>query len=169
MLLLASCESEQPQAKPSSSSTSPASPVSSSSSTQRPPLAPWIGELYRAAAAPYPTINAAACTAETPLADKACGEALTAMSNIASTTAQLLSRDTDAVTKQVVASAGQVKDIYSRLLAPIPCYGLSQAAQPPPELQADAQSICAEAADIVKKAWNNFLTDIEVVSGYHLR
>ncbi|MFF5477626.1 hypothetical protein ACFY5C_09820 [Streptomyces sp. NPDC012935] len=55
----------------------------------------------------------------------------------------------------VFLTTGAVQDGIDRLRGPIPCYGLSDAGEPPPPLRAEAESMWAEGADIFESEWGS--------------
>lgn len=105
------------------------------------------------------------CTTGTSLDDKDCGAALSAAAKVAADTERRLRREepeyADELYSAVFLTTSAVQGDLERLRHPIPCYGLSDEPQPPPPLRAEAESICAEAADIFKSEYGIFLGTVE--------
>jgi hypothetical protein len=125
-----------------------------------------VADAYKAAAAANPHVNFGLCTTATPLTDKTCGAVFTAASNVATATEQKLNALDPGTYAPVTAAADKFVTSLNQLELPIPCYGLGSAASPPPQLVAQAQSICAEAAGIAETEWRIFLSQIDILSGY---
>jgi hypothetical protein len=119
----------------------------------------------RAAMAAHPGVDLDRCDRQTPLNDKACGAALTAAGKVAADTARRLRaaspEHADLLYGGFFVLVDSFQDSLRRLRDPIPCYRLSRKPQPPPPLRAEAQSICAEGADIAKVKWRIILSQVE--------
>lgn len=113
----------------------------------------------------HPGADLDKCTRSTSLNDRECGAALTAAAKVAADTERRLRREepehADLLYSAVLLTTGPLQADIERLRHPIPCYGLSDEPQPPPPLRAEAESICAEAADIFKVEWRIFLSTVE--------
>jgi hypothetical protein len=125
--------------------------------------APEVRQAYDAAAASYPNLDPEVCTLTTRLGDETCGQALSAMNEIAGVTAQSLGAQNNPVHQPVLSAATDVGRSYAALLDPVPCYGLSEAQAPPPPLEEEARGLCAEGADIMKLSWNIFLSEVSLL------
>jgi hypothetical protein len=156
----ASGDAPPPVAPPSSAPPSASPTASASADTSH--LKQQQRDAFQAAMAAYPGADLDKCTLAAPLNDQACGAALTAASNVAADTALRLRASSpeyaDLLYPAVFTTADAVQDAVEQLRDPIPCYGLSNLPQPPPPLMAEAQSICAEGADIAKATWRIFLS-----------
>ncbi|WP_220447255.1 hypothetical protein, partial [Nonomuraea deserti] len=144
----------------------PSAGPSASGSPATPKVTRNVRDAFRAAMDAHPGAgNLDKCTRRTPLTSKACGRALAAAVKVATGTARRLrKRDpeyADLLYGAALLTAGEMQEMLTRLRDPIPCYGLSDAPQPPPPLRAEAQEICAEAADITKSTWRIFLAQVE--------
>ena len=174
MTLLAACgagSGGSPSATGSPSpapSTAPAAPTGtpSASVTSAPSSPPELTkdsrEALRAAMAAHPGADLDACTQETPLNDAACGAAITAADRVAADTARRLRQKFPehawTLHGSTLTTAAAFRSWLDKLRDPIPCYGLSDAPQPPPPLRQDARSICADAASIARDHWRLFLS-----------
>ncbi|MFV0138239.1 hypothetical protein ACLGIH_34735 [Streptomyces sp. HMX87] len=112
----------------------------------------------------HPGADLDKCTKSTALDDTDCGAAITAAEQVAADTERRLRQkdpeNAELLYGPALLTAGAVQDGVDRLRHPIPCYGLSDEPQPPPPLRAEAESICAEGADILKGEWRIFLTTV---------
>ncbi|WP_399139634.1 hypothetical protein Q3A86_19545 [Streptomyces sp. NBUA17] len=156
-----------PASSPASRPSSPA-PPSAPASSEPPttsPLARDIQAAFQAATKAHPGAALDTCTTDAPLDDADCGAALTAAGKVAADTERRLRQkdpeNADLLYGAALTTAGAVQDGLARLRHPIPCYGLSEAPQPPPPLHAEAESICAEAADLTRSEWGIFLSTVE--------
>jgi hypothetical protein len=165
LLLLAACGGNPPAPKAAPSHPRPA-PTASPTATPTPTLYPQVADAYKAAAAANPHVNFDLCTTTTPLTDRTCGAVFTAASNVATATEQKLNALDPATYGPVTDAADKFVTSLNQLELPIPCYGLGSASSPPPQLVAQAQSICSEAAGIAETEWRIFLSQIDVLSGY---
>mgnify|MGYP001213165446 FL=1 len=145
----------------------PAGPTPSS--TAPPETSPLTREkqaALRAAIAMHSAPDLGRCTRSTPLTNRACGRELTTAGKVVNETVRRLRASqpehATLLYGPILATAAELRKDLERLRDPIPCYGLSDAPQPPPPLAAEAQEICAEAADIVKTRYRVFLTQIDV-------
>ncbi|MFC8089600.1 hypothetical protein [Streptomyces sp. NPDC057301] len=169
-VLMAACSGDPAPAEPtpsparsSESATASAVPDSSASATTS-QLTRDIKAAYDAATDAYPDVDLDKCARTTSLDDRRCGAALTAAENVAADTERRLRvkkpEYADVLYSDVFLTTSAVQDGIDRLRDPIPCYGLSDAAEPPPPLRAEAESICAEGADIFKSEWGIFLSSV---------
>jgi hypothetical protein len=129
------------------------------------PLGDRIRTAFRTAGKAHPGADLDRCTRRTPLTDKKCGTALAAAEQVAEMTALLLRaedpKNADLLYGPLFSVISEFQGSYRQLRDPIPCYGLSRKPQPPAELRAEAQSICAEAAAIMQVRWRLLLNMIE--------
>ncbi|HEY3611022.1 MAG TPA: hypothetical protein VGL06_26235, partial [Pseudonocardiaceae bacterium] len=165
LLLLTACGGNPPTPKAAQSHPRPA-PTASPTPAPTPTLYPQVADAYKAAAAANPHVNFDLCTATTPLTDRTCGAVFTAASNVATATERKLNALDPVTYAPVTDVADKFVTSLDQLELPIPCYGLGSASPPPPQLVAQAQAICAEAAAIAKTGWNIFLSEIDILSGY---
>ncbi|AZQ39338.1 hypothetical protein EJ357_42820 [Streptomyces cyaneochromogenes] len=166
-VLLTGCGGDPAPATPSKSpvTTSAAAAPSSSAPATTSPLTQDIQDAYQAAVDAHPGADLDNCTTGTSLDDKDCGAALRAAAKVAADTERRLRREdpeyADELYGAVFLTTSAVQGDLDRLRHPIPCYGLSDEPQPPPPLRAEAESICAEAADIFKIEYGIFLSTVE--------
>ncbi|SDN54963.1 hypothetical protein SAMN04487981_105405 [Streptomyces sp. cf386] len=124
-----------------------------------------IQDAYEDAKDAHPGADVDNCTTSTSLDDTDCGAALTAAGKVAADTERRLRRKdpeyADELYSAVFLTTSAVQGDLERLRHPIPCYGLSDEPQPPPPLRTEAESICAEAADIFKIEYRIFLSTVE--------
>ncbi|MGI5215045.1 hypothetical protein [Plantactinospora sp. CA-290183] len=168
--LLTACGGD-PRPSPSSASPSTASAPAAPAATQstgpavESPLTREQREAFRAAMARYPGADLDRCTRKTPLTDRACGAAITAANRVAADTVRRLRARNpehfDLLYGGLSTMTAEMRADLTRLGESIPCYGLSDAAPPPAPLRAEAQSICAEGADIFKVRWRIFRTQVD--------
>ncbi|WP_180268679.1 hypothetical protein [Streptomyces sp. Ru87] len=171
--LVTACGSASSPDTPSSPTRSTAPPSSSpapdAGTSSEPPATSELTrdaqDAFKAAKAEHPGADLDQCTLTTPLDDTACGKAITAADQVASDTARRLRErepeHADLLYGAVLSAAAGFRDTLGPLRDTIPCYGLSDEPQPPPPLRAEAESICAEGADIAKTAWGIFLSQVE--------
>ncbi|MFC8566314.1 hypothetical protein ACFUIW_11210 [Streptomyces sp. NPDC057245] len=149
----------------SASATPPSSAPASSEPPTTSPVEQDVQDAFDAAMKAHPGAAPATCTENAPLDDADCGAALRAAEKAAADTERRLRRkdpeNADLLYGAALTTAGAVQDGMARLRDPIPCYGLSDAPQPPPPLLAEAESICAEAAGLTWSEWGIFLTAVE--------
>jgi hypothetical protein len=164
--LLTACGADSPSAAPPSAPAA-ASPTAATPS-QTPDLSARLAqdarEAFETATAAHPGADLDQCTRDTPLDDEDCGAALTAASQVAADTARRLREESPEYAElfygNVFVTIGEFQGSLRQLRDPIPCYGLSDASEPPPPLRAEAESICAEAADIAKVIWRIFVDQV---------
>lgn len=172
LLLLTACGGDQepteettPPSSPSRSVPAPATTPATTTEGQA-QLTQQVATIYQTVAAQHPPVNFDLCGPATPLGDQACGTTLTASAAVATGVAQQLATlDTDRFAA-VTAAANQVLGGLRQAVQSIPCYGLSDAPPPPPELTAEAQGICADGANIAATEWGLFLSQLELASGF---
>lgn len=149
-------------ASPSADTTSPG-PVTPSEEAAH--LKRDAQQAFQDAMAAYPGADLDVCTTDTALDDTACGAALRAAQNVAADTARRLWKKqpkyADMLYGPVLLTADAVRDAMGQTTASIPCYGLSDAPEPPAPLRAEAQGICAEAVSIYQAKWQIFLTTVQ--------
>ncbi|TKG65811.1 MULTISPECIES: hypothetical protein [Prauserella] len=162
--LLAACGGGQDAATPRSSvAVSPTTTTSAPAPTpEELPVERDIRDAYEAALAAHPgTESLDRCTRQTPLTDTVCGTALSAAADVADATAQTLTagnpEHAHLLYGAVLTTASAIRSTVGQLAGSMPCYGLNDKPSPPPQLAAEAQSICAEGADIAKSQWRIFL------------
>ncbi|MEO3798101.1 hypothetical protein ABGB14_48580 [Nonomuraea sp. B10E15] len=168
-MLVTSCADGPPPATPATASPAPATTTagpSPSGSAGTPKVTRDVQNAFRAAMDAHPGADKLdRCTRRTPLSSKTCGKALAAAVKVATGTARRLRKQNpeyaDLLYGAVLLTARDMQQMLTRMRDPIPCYGLSDAPQPPPPLRAEAQEICAEAADITKSTWRIFLAQVE--------
>jgi hypothetical protein len=167
--LLTACTDGPPAAAPPSAgparspSTEVAAPSGAPPTTSRP--ADDERAAYRAAAARYPGADLDKCGRRTRLTDKACGTALSTAGRVAADTERRLRaaspEHADLLYGGTLLAASAYQDALQQLRDPIPCYGLSDAPEPPPPLRGEAEGICVDAAAIAKVRWRIFLSQVE--------
>jgi len=142
----------------------PAGPSPSSTAPETSPLTREKQAALEAAFAKHSEPDLDKCTGSTPLTNRACGRELTTASKVANETVRRLRASqpehATLLYGPIFTTATQLQQDMQRLRDPIPCYGLSKAPQPPPQLAAEAQAICAEAADILKTRYRIFITQV---------
>ncbi|MEO3799281.1 hypothetical protein [Nonomuraea sp. B1E8] len=173
-MLVTACADGPPPATPATTAPATASPApattaagpSPSGSPATPKVTQDVQNAFRAAMDAHPGADKLdKCTRRTPLSSRTCGKALAAAVKVAAGTARRLRKQypehADLLYGGVLLAASDMQEMLTRMRDPIPCYGLSDAPQPPPPLRAEAQEICAEAADITKSTWRIFLAQVE--------
>jgi hypothetical protein len=169
--LLAACSDGSPTTAPPSAgpASSPSTEVPSAAPSSAPPTTSALADdervAYRAATARHPGADLDKCGRRTRLTDKACGAALTAAGRVAADTERRLRAKSpehaDLLYGGTLLAASAYQDSLQQLRDPIPCYGLSDAPEPPPPLRAEAEGICVDAAAIAKVRWRIFLSQVE--------